>query len=149
MKYLLIAIVMGTLALVSVPTSADSGVAVNATTIIVGGSGGNSGGFDSGGSYTYGSPDWASQFPSMNQPQSSSPSSSYIPVQQPVEIPPVIAPQNQYVPPAPVAPATPSNPVSKMDWIILGIIVAGACVVGLVVWIISKFVDNYREDSTD
>ena len=150
MKYLLIAIIMGTLALVSVPTSADSGVAVNATTIIVGGSGGGSGGgnWDYNDPVPYSPPNWSSVFPSMNQPQSSSSSSSYIPVQQPVEIPPVIAPQSQqYVPPAPVTPAAPASPVTKFEWIVLAILVAGSCLIGLVVWIISKFTDAHREDS--
>lgn len=148
MKYLLITIAMGTLALVSVPTLADSGIAINATTIIVG-NGGSNGNFDSGGSYTYGPPDWTSQFPSMNQQPQSSATGYIPPVQQPIYIPPVINSQsNQYTPVAPATPATPSNPVSKMDWIVLFIILGIAGLVGLVVWIISKFTDNYKEEES-
>jgi hypothetical protein len=147
MKYL---ILMGLLLFigVAVPAQADSGIAITATTIITGGSGSGVP-FDSGGSYPNSMPNWALIFPSMNQPQSSSTSPSYIPVQQPVELPPIIDPQSTpYTPAVPETPVTPANPVSKMDWIVLFIIIGAAGLIGLVVWIISNIVDSYREDST-
>lgn len=129
MKYLLIVAIMAGALLCSVPAYADAGVSVTLTTTVV--SNGGVTPFDSD-SHPYTPPNWASVFPSMNQPQSSSP--SYVPpVQQPVYIPPVILePQKNYVPP--VTPIQePTRGSDTMIYIFIGL---GAILIGLILYLI-------------
>jgi hypothetical protein len=137
MKYLLVSLVIAGTLLMGVPCFADTGagVSIPLTVTVTGGSGGGGGGGGgiggSNGSFPYTPPDWASIFPSMNQPQSS----GYIdnrPVAQnpPIYIPPVIAHQQSE------RVTTPLSPVKedvKIDWFLivcLGLIlIAGTIVV--------------------
>lgn len=147
-KYIIVAI--GLLSLwIAIPAIADTGVSVTATTIIIGdGSGSGSGGsFDSGGSHPYTSPDWVSIFPSMNQPQSSSP---YIAPQQtyiPLPNPPLAPMTTESITPyqSPAAIAQEKSNVTSFDWLILLFIVLGACGIGFVVWIISSYQDHKQK----
>jgi len=114
------------------PSFADSGVTIDTTVTVTGGSDGG-GGFDPGnGPVPYTPPNWASIFPSMNQqPQSSSP---YIPVvQQPIPIPPVIiAPQGTYTPlPTPV-----QYPTENKDTMVYVFIGLGAILIGLIIYLL-------------
>lgn len=132
MKYLIALILAVSLSLgvAILPSFADTGVSVTLTTTVVGG-GGNGGGWDSE-SVPYTPPNWASVFPSMNQPQSSSP--SYVPpVQQPVYIPPVILePQKNYVPP--VTPV--QEPAQNGDIMMYVFIGLGAILIGLILYLV-------------
>jgi hypothetical protein len=139
MKYL-IAIVLAvslSLGVAILPSFADSGVSVTLTTTVTGGSNGDGGGggsFDSGDSIPYTPPNWASIFPSMNQPQSSAPSDSRT-VQQnpPIYIPPVVSQSNTYVPPVtPVAEERDSSKDNLM-YVFIGL---GALLIGLVIYLI-------------
>jgi hypothetical protein len=132
MKYLIALVVAVSLSfgVAILPSFADSGVSVTLTTTVTGNGGGGGNPFDSGGSYPNSMPNWASVFPQMNQPQSSSP--SYTPVvQQSVPIPPVILePQSTYVPP--VTPIqTPTENKDTLVYIFIGL---GAILIGLIIY---------------
>lgn len=132
MKYLIVLVLAVSLSLgVAIPAFADSGVSVTLTTTVTGGPGGIIP--PSNGSVPYTPPNWASIFPSMNQPQSSSP--SYTPVvQQPVPIPPVILePQSTYVPPATPVQEPRDGSKDNMVYIFIGL---GAILIGLIIYLI-------------
>jgi hypothetical protein len=104
------------------------------TTVVGNGNGGGGGSFDSGDSIPYTPPNWASIFPSMNQPQSSAPTDSRT-VQQnpPIYIPPVVPQSNTYVPP--VTPVVEERDSSKdnLMYVFIGL---GALLIGLVIYLI-------------
>jgi len=105
-------------------------VSIPLTVTVTGGSGGTP--FDPGGSYPNSMPNWASIFPSMNQPQSSSPSYTPI-VQQPVPIPPVILePQSTYVPPVTPVPYRDESK-DNLAYVFIGL---GTVLVGLILYLL-------------
>jgi hypothetical protein len=98
-----------------------------------------------GGSHPNSMPDWASIFPA-GMPTTQQYGSSYIPTQQPIDIPPpVVGNPPQTLSTTAAIPEEPSSPVTRMDWIVLLIIVGAACLVGLIIWIISSTIDKNRE----
>jgi hypothetical protein len=147
MRYILIAIIAGALVITGAPALADSGIAINATTIIVGGTGGGTLPINPGGSHPNSMPDWASIFPS-GMPTTQQYGSSYIPVQQPIDIPPpVVGNPLQTLSNTAAIPEEESSPVTRFDWIVLLIIIGAACVIGLVIWIISSTIDKNRAEA--
>jgi hypothetical protein len=146
MKYLLVSLVIAGTLLTGVPCFADTGagVSIPLTVTVTGGSSGGGGGGGwggSNGSFPYTPPNWASIFPSMNQPQSS----GYIdnrPVAQnpPIYIPPVM-PQSTVDKTFPAhgsqIEVDPNKEPFKVDWFLLVclglILISGTIVVILLV----------------
>jgi hypothetical protein len=113
---------------------------ITLTTNVVGN--GSGGGFDSGGSYPNGTPDWTKMFPSMLATEQQS-SSGYIPpVQQPIAIPPVVGNPPQNIAPAVAVQEQASPELDKAVW---AGIAFWAIVAGLFVWGLSWLVDRRRK----
>jgi hypothetical protein len=115
------------------------------TTVVSGGGDGGGGGFDSGDSISYTPPNWAAMFPSMNQPQSSSPVDNRpVATNPPIYIPPVVA--TSTAPPTSTTSAvTPVPTTPAMDRAVWAGIAFWAIIIGLFVWGLSWLVDRRRK----
>jgi len=93
-------------------------VSIPLTVTVTGGSSGGGGGgwFGSNGSFPYTPPNWASIFPSMNQPQSSSPVDNRPVATNPPELTPPVLPQSQH---QEVIPYVPVKEEAKVDWFLI------------------------------
>ena len=128
------------------PSFADAGVTIDTTVTVIGGSSGG-GGFipPSNGPVPYKPPDWSKIFPSMNQPQSSSPMDNR-PVQNnpPIFIPTIA--KTVATPSDTTTPVyTPVETTPAMDKAVWAGILFWAIIIGLVVWGLSWVVDKRRE----